>query len=843
MAGRLRKRSGTLVAPRPRLAGHRRGRLTIGGSNSVRRRQCLRDLVAAATALFVAVAGAPVAIAADSALQTLGHGSFLLSEAPEPPPAAAPWQPVRLPDRWDANHPGQRGIAWYRLAWEIDAVAPSSYAVLLKATNAQTRVYVNGSYVGTTGVFDGPRPRGFDQAQAFDVPAKLLVPGANTIHLQVNSPTADATGIDVVLAGPETDVRRQALRELLIHAVAPGIVSVATVVVGLSTLLLWLRRRERLYLLFGVAAVLWGLHTAVSILPAQPLPNPHYAILWNAVYMLFAVLLSLFCADFVGLRWTPYRRLAIGFALLVVPVLYGSLLFGGPPHGALGAAASITRAIGIAIVLVALAAVARYAAARRSIESLLLLLAGAVAAGFAVHDWVIARDPQSIRPVWLVPYAAVFFLSLVGWVLVDRFVRALNAAERANVALERRVQEKSAALTRQLADTESARRQAEESRRQAEAARMLAETADRSKSRFLAAASHDLRQPLHALGLLAAALGERARDAHTQSIVERIRTLVTSLEALLSALLDVSKLEAGIVVATPRDFGLDALLGRIANDFAPEAVDDGIELLVLPTRRFVRSDPLLLERILRNLVANALKVTQRGGVLVGCRRRGADLSIEVWDTGPGIPVAEQGRIFEEFYQIDNPGRDRSKGLGLGLAIVRRLADLLGHEVSLASRLGRGSVFRVRVPQAASQENRSETATPPPPGALAGRRILVIDDEAAVREGMRDALGAWGCIADTCAGPTDVPAGMPAPDVLVVDYRLAGGADGLMAIAELRSRFGRDVPALLVSGESSGAELARIKASGIPLLHKPVPPARLRAALVYVLRGEDVGEPG
>jgi signal transduction histidine kinase/CheY-like chemotaxis protein len=797
----------------------------------------------AATALFVAVVAAPVAIAADTVLQTLGHGAFLLSDASEPPPATEPWQPVGLPDRWDASHPGQRGIAWYRLAWDLDAVSQSSYAVFLKATNAQTRVYVNGSYVGTTGIFDGPRPRGFDQAQAFDVPATLLARGANTVHLQVNSPTVDATGIDVVLAGPEAEVRRQALHELLVHAIAPGIVSVATVVVGVSILLLWLRRRERAYLLFGAAAVLWGLHTAVSILPAQPLPSPHYAILWNAVYMLFAVLLSLFCADFVEFRSPAYRRVAIGFAFLVVPVLYASLFFGGPPYGALGAAASITRAIGIGIVLVALAAVARYAAMRRSIESLLLLLAGAVAAGFAVHDWVLARDPQSIRPVWLVPYAAVFFLSLFGWVLVDRFVRALNAAERANAVLERRVQENSAALVRQLADTESARHQAEESQRQAEAARMLAEVADRSKSRFLAAASHDLRQPLHALGLFAAALGERTRDAQTQSIVERIRTLVTSLEALLSALLDVSKLEAGIVVATPRDFGLDALLARIANDFAPEAVDNGIELLVLPTRRFARSDPLLLERILRNLVANALKYTPRGGVLVGCRRRGADLSIEVWDTGPGIPVAEQGRIFEEFYQIGNPGRDRSKGLGLGLAIVRRLADLLGHEVSLASRLGRGSVFRVRVPQAVAQEERSETPIPPPPGALAGRRILVVDDEAAVREGMRDALAAWGCIAEACAGLADVPAGIPAPDVLVVDYRLAGGAGGITVIAELRSRFCRDVPALLVSGESSGAELARIKASGIPLLHKPVPPARLRAALLYVLRGEGVAESG
>jgi DNA-binding response OmpR family regulator len=153
------------------------------------------------------------------------------------------------------------------------------------------------------------------------------------------------------------------------------------------------------------------------------------------------------------------------------------------------------------------------------------------------------------------------------------------------------------------------------------------------------------------------------------------------------------------------------------------------------------------------------------------------------------------------------------------------------------------VFRVRVSRGAPQEALSESPIVPLLGTLAGRRILVVDDEAAVRDGMRDALVAWGCTADVFAGPADVPAGMPAPDVLVVDYRLAGGAGGITAIAELRSRFRRDVPALLVSGESSVAELARINASGIPLLHKPVPPARLRAALLYVLRGEGIAGSG
>ena len=775
------------------------------------------------------------AVGTASGFATLDRGEFALLPSDEAPTPATTWQPVTLPDRWSATRPGATGVAWYRLPWTVDAVARRSYAVYLKGTNAQVRVYVNGIYVGATGEFDGPRPRSFDQAQAFDVPPRLLVAGRNVVLLQVNSPTADSTGIDVVLAGAEVELRDQALRELAIHTLAPAVVSVASIVVGLSILFLWLRRRETAYGLFGVAALLWGAHTAVSLLPYQPLPNPHYAILWNTVYMVVVVLLSLFCADFVGLRSRLYRRAAVGFALAVGPLLYASLLVGAPPYGALGAVAAVARAFGIAVVFVALAAVARYAASRRSIEGLLLLVAGGVAAGFGVHDWLVARGGAAIRPLWLVPYSAVFFLTLFGWVLVDRFVRALNAAERANAALEARVQEKSAALVRQLAVTETARRNADELRQQAEAARSRAEAADRAKSRFLAAASHDLRQPLHALGLVAATLGERSSDAGTRSSVERIRALVASLETLLSSLLDVSKLEAGAIVAVPRDFPLDTLFARIANDFAPEASDAGLVFLVLPTRRVARSDPLLLERILRNLVANALKYTKRGGVLVGCRQRGSGLSIEVWDTGPGIPAAEQGRIFEEFYQIGNPGRDRSQGLGLGLAIVRRLAGLLRHEVEVRSRVGRGSMFRVGVPEGVAREARPLEAADPQPGVLAGRRVLVVDDEAAVREAMVDALAAWGCQGSAFAGAPDVPPDASPPDAMIVDYRLAGGTDGLAAIAELRARFGRAIPALLVSGESSVAGIARIRASGIPLLHKPVPPARLRAALQFVLR--------
>ncbi len=298
------------------------------------------------------------------------------------------------------------------------------------------------------------------------------------------------------------------------------------------------------------------------------------------------------------------------------------------------------------------------------------------------------------------PYAALAFLVLVGWILIDRFVRALNEAERSNVELERLVDEKSAALTAQLERTREARD--------------AAEAADRAKSRFLAAASHDLRQPLHALGLFAAKLPEHVQDAEGARLADRMRHSVESLESLLSSLLDISRLDAGAIEPRPQAIALDALLDRLAGDFAPVALERGLKLAVVRTRLVVRSDPVLLERIARNLVDNALKHTRRGGVVVGARRRGSRVAIEVHDSGPGIPAEERERVFEEFYQIGNPERDRSRGLGLGLAIVRRLAGLLGHRIEVDSEPGRGSVFRVIVEREDPSAIVAEGAAAAPP---------------------------------------------------------------------------------------------------------------------------------
>jgi two-component system, sensor histidine kinase len=246
---------------------------------------------------------------------------------------------------------------------------------------------------------------------------------------------------------------------------------------------------------------------------------------------------------------------------------------------------------------------------------------------------------------------------------------------------------------------------------------------------------------------------------------------------------------------------------------------------------------VLLERILRNLVANALRYTRKGGVVVGARRHGASVSIEVWDTGPGIASADRDRVFEEFFQVGNPERDRARGLGLGLAIVRRLATLLGHEVGMESVVGRGSVFRVRVRAAPPGEVAPATLASAVPGdPLAGRCVLVIDDDEPVREGMRQTLAAWGCVPMLATDADEAVALCRAqmPDAMVVDFRLPDHRDGLDAIAAVRAAVDSAIPALVVSGESSPEQIARVRDAGFTLLHKPVAPAKLRAALAYVL---------
>jgi len=369
------------------------------------------------------------------------------------------------------------------------------------------------------------------------------------------------------------------------------------------------------------------------------------------------------------------------------------------------------------------------------------------------------------------------------------------------------------------------------------------ELANLARSRFLAAASHDLRQPLHTLSLYSAALKlHAAPDGATGEIALHINKALASLSALVDSLLDISKLDAGAVQPEPQNVSLKTLIERIDADYRPVANSKGLEFHVAAPELLVETDPVLLERLVRNLVDNAFKYTAAGNVAITVEPCERNVRIGVSDTGPGIPAAERERIFEEFYQIGNPERDRVQGLGLGLAIVQRLAHLLGLELTLESELGRGSTFTVMVPLA--MERRASPRVPAAPGpqapsVLDGARILVIDDEPEVRAGMRTLLENLGCRVAVCSGYDDAERlidqdGLEDVHLIVSDFRLRQHENGIDTVRRLRERLG-SVPALLVSGDTAPERLREAQSSGLPLLHKPVSADKLMEAMLAALR--------
>ena len=367
----------------------------------------------------------------------------------------------------------------------------------------------------------------------------------------------------------------------------------------------------------------------------------------------------------------------------------------------------------------------------------------------------------------------------------------------------------------------------------------MAERANSAKSRFFAAASHDLRQPLHALSLFVAALKARNQQPETQTLIDNIEASTAAMELLFNALLDISRLDAGTIEAHPTHFPLQKLLNDLEHQFKALAEEKGLRLRFRPCDVTLYSDPLLIERILANLIANAIRYTDDGGVLVGCRPRGRLLRISVVDTGRGIPPDQQEAVFHEFVQLHNPARDRSKGLGLGLAIVSRLGRLLGHRVDLRSRPDHGSVFSIDIPLG----NAALIAPPAPPAPPVrlpdDALVLLVDDESAILRGMAELFDHWGIDLVTAHSADEAEHWLASldrvPDVVVSDYRLPDDTDGIEVIQRLRQKFGRDLPAILITGDTAPDTILRITHAGIPMLHKPLRPAKLRALLTHLIQ--------
>ncbi len=366
----------------------------------------------------------------------------------------------------------------------------------------------------------------------------------------------------------------------------------------------------------------------------------------------------------------------------------------------------------------------------------------------------------------------------------------------------------------------------------------MAERANTAKSRFFAAASHDLRQPLHALSLFVATLKARNRQPETQPLIDNIEAATAAMELLFNALLDISRLDAGAIEAHPVHFPLQKMLDDLDKQFGGQASEKHLRLRFRPCALTLYSDPMLIERILVNLIANAIRYTDDGGVLVACRQRGRMVRLAVYDTGRGIPEDQQESVFQEFVQLHNAARDRSKGLGLGLAIVSRLGRLLGHRIDLRSHPGHGSAFSIDVPLG-DPALVLPSAPPAAPGQMPGDAlVLLVDDESAILRGMAELFDNWNIDLVTAHSTDEAEQWLDslgrAPDVIVSDYRMPD-EDGIDVIERLRRKYGREIPAILVTGDTAPDTIQRIGQAGFPLMHKPLRPAKLRALLTHLIQ--------
>lgn len=555
--------------------------------------------------------------------------------------------------------------------------------------------------------------------------------------------------------------------------------------------------------LFDLGFQAWLVHIGVVAATAAGIVNAHPEDRWPLFWCVAMVLLSLSLS------------LLARFYVRRPPADEPSAQRYGIAHTGLTALVGITWGLG------------GFGAATGDFQNLLVysLALGGTALGAVSSQHVLPRS--CFVSLWtsvpLLGFAHLFheptFLGAVimGMVLLYAAILSILAIRmlrfvQANLRLTRSLDARLAELTQMAAELELARAEAVE--------------ANLSKSRFLAHASHDLRQPIHAIGLFAACLRDIDLGAEAAQLVGSVDNAARSVSRLLGSLLDISRLDVGGVVPQPEPVALGELLQGIARQNADIAAANGCTLRIVPTALWVEADPALLSAMVQNLLSNALKYAPGARILVGTRRAGGSIAIEVVDTGPGIAEKDFRRIFDEFYRADRPAVRATEGLGLGLAIVRRLAELMALDVGAASAPGRGTRLRISglrpVAPVTAPVSRARRQHP-----LTGLRVCLIDDDAEVLSASAMLLRRWGCEVTPFRA---LPAGPVGCDAIVSDFDLGGETDGLDAVAAIRAFEGWDVPAAIVSGRSEPETLARLVRAGIPFLRKPVHPAELRALL-------------
>ncbi len=741
--------------------------------------------------------------------------TFIVDQASLSPGSCAEQQEgrtIKLPDDWRTLGIKPPAVGCYRVRLYMPRSPVVPWALRIDRLPGNHRVTVNGIQLSTRHMEGTTITSMATLPYLIELPVNVLLAGDNDIEIDVRMNPFRKPGIAPMQAGPLTDMRDEFDRWAGLTVDLPQTLNMSVAGMALFLLLAWRARpRDVIFGYFGCLMLVMCGRNALYFVETIGWPAPVVDWFFFAAQAVSTYYVALFGLSYANislnrLLW-PLRFMGFGF-----PVI-GLVAMGTPYLDTLRLIAyPILMITGVWVV----SRVVQTAWTRHWLEAIAMTL-GPVGTFISVaHDYLFLTPYLDVTALYWTPYCVPIIFLGFALTLMRKFIDAMNLSERMNITLEERVAERTRAL----------------------------EAANQSKTRFLAAASHDLRQPTAAIGLLVSLLRQQAKDPGVKDLTNMLDEAVASMESLLVGLLDISRLDAGAVKPEFQSVGLHDVFQAVRVHEKSAADGKGLRLRFrLPrgvpgSQLMVLTDPMLLHSVLRNLVANAIRYTHSGGVLVAARRRGKHrLRIEVWDTGMGIAPDQLDRIFEEFYQVGNSARDRNRGIGLGLAIVRRTASILGEQVTVHSRLGRGSCFAIELPLNLVTSKRAEAPTAPTQ-PLTGRVIWLVEDDILLRRAIGEMLHSWGARTRTWADGEALLDELPAlindgdeeslPDTLITDYRLPG-INGLHLVqtlgVHLRSQ-GHQLHSLIITGDTDPAEIARLSASGQEVLSKPFRSERL-----------------
>jgi signal transduction histidine kinase/CheY-like chemotaxis protein len=719
----------------------------------------------------------------------------------------AVFTPVNLPDQWGVRGVKTPSDGCYRITFGSNHVLPDQIlAFRFDRLSARHTIYLNDRLIRRQGWGPVNATRTTAEPSLIDVPAGLLRQGANTLLVEVHYDYPSRAGLSFVSLG-DAAIQAQAFSiDQLFSREIPQTINLAAAGLSLILILIWcLRPREQTLGLFGFLFLLGSIRNYLYFV-AMPIISVEFSdwLMFCTQLWTFVAAIAFVCS-LLGVQHARWINASLSVAVALSLLAWALTRHPESLH--------LLRRLVYPWVLCGLLVpiMLLISRARATNDPLLwaLVCGFGLVLGAGCHDFLVVIGMASVRSSYWLPYAMPLVFVVFALMLVRRFVGTMNGIEAVHATLEQKVADRTSALA----------------------------VANAAKSHFLAAASHDLRQPLHALGLSIAGLSLRAATSDVP-IFQRIQQTLCDLDGMLKGILDLSRLESGGVTVKMQPCLLQELLEHVQKNFEELAHGKGLRLKIVPTRLAARRDPVLLLSILSNLVSNALKYTHRGGVLAGCRRRGGMIRLEVWDTGEGIEASELQQVFDEFYQVTTAHRRPVSGFGLGLAIVDRYARLLGHRITVHSRPGRGSCFALELPACAAPPT---SATPHLQGELVGCFIVVIDNDETVLQANQELLQAWEChtIAKKTANEvlTALQKHLRTPDLILCDMHLGAGSDGISEITHIRGQLQEAIPAIIISGDSSPSLIEQVEQAGLVFLQKPLSPEHLRKEIIQLLRHE------